>query len=180
MRIQNKQPSTFYTKASPLYVADDKGRIFYCHENGARDLTFNLPVGNYTTNQNVERKPNFEPYPVLVLPAKEQIFDSRNFGIKIDYNPHKGTFRPSQELIILDKDVVKYPYKPYRYFVLAHEKGHSYFSDESKCDWYALNWCLQNGFNPLQIQSSYKRLLKNHPDRIEFLNDKLTQLNYVR
>ncbi len=156
-------------------VFDEKGNPFYWHTNKERSITFNLPIGKYSTENKLIKQPKFIPYGNEKYP----IFPNDGFikALKVycEPNPNKASISLEKRIIVVDPKYYNSSYKPLQVFTLRHEVYHYFFhckSDkerqnkfihqhyEKECDNAAKAWMLANGYNPTQISLAIKLLLK--------------------
>ncbi len=172
-RIYCDEPKTYFC-SEPVNILDEDKNIFYIHPNKEQSITFNLPIGFYFTNNNLEEK-HYQPYgkkPNVKFP-----FDLDEMKVLIASNKHTATIRPFEKTITVDPNTANIKYKPALAFLLRHEvyhlviggsrfdgKGNIIFDAEKACDDYAKKDMLYCGYNPTQITIA-KELLLTSPER---------------
>lgn len=198
MYLNITKPSSFFTSDRGVVVRDIDGNIFYSHPNRQRKLCFNLPVGEYSTMNNVKQV-GFKPY----VPFKNHFKDDeiKKYKVVVSPNPHKASIIPHKRRIIVS-DKVRYKdgsaldigeYKPCITFLMCHEKAHRIvggnvvdpvtkrvvFDAEQACDNIAENYMLSHGFNPSQVRLA-KQLILSTPGRRECSQYDAKKLNFRR
>lgn len=138
--------------AHPVLIYDHRGNIFY-NSNWAGNFRgyFNLPVGQYYTNNNVKYLKEPIATPIIHLPRKERNKPlPKSIKIQFGNNPAKATIYHKQNRILFDK---KYLEKPLYeiWFIFYHELGHKLYQTEWKADLYATKRMFKAGFNESQI-----------------------------
>lgn len=172
-------------------ILDDKGDPFYWHTNKLRSITFNLPPGKYSTENNITKLPNFQPYGSGKYPGiRNAAFQAFLKSLKIycRENPNKASISLQQRIIIVDPKFYNSPYKPLQVFTLGHEIFHYFFHTKEKwqkanrfihqhvekqCDEASAHWMLANGYNPTQVSLAVKLLLKGQ-ERKDCIQEKTT------
>ena len=198
MILDIKKPSSFFTTDKKVFVYDDRGNIFYMHPNRTRKLTFNLPVGKYSTNNTIKQV-GFIPY----VPFVEHFSDPaiHEYRVYEAPNKHKASIIPHKKTIIVS-DKVRYndgssfdigEYKPCDTFLMCHEKAHRkvggnrynritgeiIFDAEQACDNIAENYMLSHGFNPSQVKLA-KQLILSSAKRRNCSQYNSKQMNFRR
>lgn len=197
MNLVLKKLSSFNSSDSPIKILDEKGNIFYIHPNRERKISFNLPAGNYSTENNL-KEVAYTPYVRSLYP---NLFE-RIKGYKIfrGHNPNKATITPMLKKIkIANKVNFKdgsqldiNEFKPCLIYLLGHEAAHTIagsnkynadgtilFDAEQACDNISENWMLANGYNPTQIKLC-KQLLLSSPERQKHCQYNSKQMNFRR
>lgn len=197
MLLNITEPSSFYSTDSPIHIFDELGNMFYVHPNRQRKITFNLPIGEYKTENNL-KKVGFVPYV-----KNNHNFDFKKvIGLRLirKKNKNKATITPYKKEIVMDKKV-RYKdgtsfnideYQPCKTFLIGHEIAHlkvggnQYnfdgtikFDAEKKCDEISETMMLSNGYNPSQIRIC-KQLLLSSPHRMECSQYYPTKNNFRR
>jgi len=180
---------TLYSNDTPIKIYDSRKKLFYFHPNKEKNICFNLPKGEFFT-ENLFRQQPFKPYEIYQMPNFS--VDISKFNLIEGKNPHKATITPSQKKILIDSSIINHEYSPCLTFVLLHEiyhtvvggnkkdaNGNIIFNAEASCDNFAKNWMLSHGYNPSQIKV-VKELILSDNHRKECLHDSLTQQNFRR
>lgn len=137
---------------SPVLIFEQKRkRPFYFHkgnENGR--FYFNLPKGNYFTENRIEKLNVPVPVQLPELPPFEKNKPLPK-KVKVNFleNPNKASILVDKHKMYVDPKILKLPL-PAIHFVLFHEIGHYYYQDEKNCDLFAVREMLKMGFNPSQ------------------------------
>lgn len=197
MLLNIKKPTSFFSSDSPIKILDEKGNIFYIHPNKENSISFNLPIGNFST-ENTLREIGFKPY----VPFENHFTfnPAKGFKVKKIFNKNKATIIPSKKRIRIS-DKIKYKdgselniseYKPCNEYLLHHELAHRVyggnvyspdkkiiFDAEQACDNSAENFMLSHGYNPSQI-SLCKQLLLSNPKRKMCSQYDAKKLNFRR
>lgn len=188
MYISAKKPSTFYSSDPNIMILDDQGNPFYWHTNKQRSITFNLPVGEYTTDNRIALLPKFEPYGNKKYPIFRNTTFLRDLKLFRRENPNKASISLEHRIIIVDPKFYDSPYKPLKTFTLCHEVFHYFFHAKNKrekknrhihqhiekqCDEAAAHFMLANGWNPTQVSLAVKMLLQGE-ERKECIREKTT------
>lgn len=134
-------------------IYDSRGNLYFFRylDETKRDINVNIAhAGTYTTNGNayITVKNFQEPALNFDLPEREKSYFRGKFNYR--YNPDlKGT--PARHffkkgLIEIGPLFYVLPF-PVRVFILCHEIGHCFYSDEKKADMFACFLFLKNGYN---------------------------------
>lgn len=131
-------------------VYSENGDIFYNHFT--KDGTYNLPKGVHYIDADYIEITEPKKYQIKPLP-KRQRFINKPKSIKIvsGNNPNKCSINKELGLIIYDRDFFSGINEIQKLFILSHELGHYYYSDEHLADLYAAHAMLKMGYNPSQI-----------------------------
>ena len=141
-------------------------KTLYFQDNPAGvEMTFNVPAGKWTTQNKLRKlkKPLVYICPPLAEPELHR--ERKPFKFRVENNPNKVTisfaFKNFAD-IKCDPEIWAQSIPAFT-FVMMHEHGHyyyggkdkdkdptGYYASETKCDIYACNKMLQNGFNPSQ------------------------------
>jgi hypothetical protein len=119
---------------SPVLIFEKKrNKLFYYHRGNLKGrFFFNLPKGEYFTNNRIEKC--IEPIPVElpILPPPEKNKQLPN-KVKVQFleNPNKASILVDKHKIFVDHKIMKLSL-PSIIFVLFHEIGHYYYIDEKK------------------------------------------------
>lgn len=164
-RISVKNISGFLCYEPKIRVYK-QGKPFYFKDNLRGGVAeFNLPPGNYETDNNILPRVR----PVIFLPEKlpppeRNIPRPKKFKVIICKNPNKCTIELPTGRIFLDKKFSQGNEVQVK-FILAHELGHYLYKSEHLCDLYANNMLLKMGYNPSQLVKTQNKTLSNraHP-----------------
>ena len=140
----------FQTSESPLFIYDERGIIFYRRfKQGVK--RFNLPIGTYSTLNNLVVLPTPVKYLVTPLPTsqKEIRMDKLQINLIPDYE-QKANINVGDGIININSGFFRLP-KPIARKVFFHEIGHHLYYSEHLCDKFADLCMLKMGFNPSQL-----------------------------
>lgn len=164
-------PCTFFSTENNIIILDDKKNLFYFHPNNEMNITFNLPIGKYFTENSLQQK-LFTPYEEFKKP--ERYISPKEFKIIVKKNPNKATISLRNRTITIDPKIANHKYRPCLQFILGHEiyhttvggnlydtKGNLIFNAEAACDDFSKNYMLSHGFNPSQIKIACNLLLND-------------------
>lgn len=136
MVITLNSPASFSGSGNPIVIKDSKGQPFYVWKAG----NFNLPVGSFTTNSNVQKLSTFvtsSPIPQDVPIEKNGMkhIDARSQeGVYLQFNPgNKASFYPDFNVAVYDEEITRHWFMPLPIFVMCHEDGHHYFKQPKEC-----------------------------------------------
>ncbi len=176
--------SGFVCYESPLIIYDSNGLPFYYRENIKKNQKFNLPEGNYSTQNFLVKlsKPVFYKLPKL-KPRYVFIKYPDNFTEIYEPNPNKCTVDLDKATITYDTEYLDET-RVIKAFIKFHELGHYRYSghgqiSERECDDFASWAMLQAGYNPSQVRyaSEYSlgndHLAKKRKDRNKKLLNKI-------
>lgn len=140
-----------------VYDLEDAQRLFYSRTftNGGR---FNLPRGKWLIFGNV-RGCKMHTFERPNLPRAERNMKMQCSRIVVTPNPNKASTNPRTGLIVIDPKISKSK-RAELMFILCHEKGHTYYKTEWKCDCFSASKMLDMGFNPSQIAKAALSTLK--------------------
>jgi len=160
-----------------ISIVDELGKPFYYIRNGeGKRITFNLPKGEYYTENELNPLPKPLTYKPAALPSNEKFLVSVPECLTIiqQPNPHKASTDAKRGLIISDPSITEKP-KPINVFIWLHEVGHTAYYTEWKCDVFAAYMMLTRyGYNPSQCCYS-----SHHSLRAESEPRKLKLFDYL-
>lgn len=135
----------------------NNGELFYIYNNKKNKcVKFNLPVGVYFTENNLNELKKPVNYKKIILPPKERdLKKPENINVNYVDNPNKCTIFLSSGEIFLDNSFKNFP-SFVRLYVLFHEIGHYHYNTEKFCDLFAAKNMLERGYNPSQIYFASK------------------------
>lgn len=153
MKIFSVDKKTGYcSHNSPVFIYEKKrNKLFYYHHGNKKGrFFFNLPKGEYFTNNNIEKliEPVTVELPILPPAEKSKTLPSK---VKVQFleNPNKASILVDKHKVFVDPKILKLSL-PSIIFVLFHEIGHYYYKTEEYCDLFAVREMLKRGFNPSQ------------------------------
>lgn len=134
-------------------VYNSKGEIYFFRDLTENNRTIKVNIKHadiYTTNADAFYSvgPFEETFVKTDIPDFEKFYYSGKF--KFRFNPNlKGT--PARHfykknIIETGPNFYKFPF-PIRVFILCHEVGHCFYSDEMKADTFACLLYIKNGYN---------------------------------
>lgn len=145
------------------------GVLFYVAEGGK---VFTLPKGKYESEKplQIERelKRSFNPYR-----REWQREVAKPIKIHRVFNPHKASVFFDSGNIYLDTTLYDQPHDVVKKFVLYHELAHEHYKSEHKCDHFAKEMLLCEGYNPSQIDAAVKATGLNKKDRLKCISNDL-------
>lgn len=176
LKITISKPSTiFLTAAAPGAVKIYCNGKLYAEKPATKNFKFNLPYENtyIFDGPRLEIK-NITPLQKVIktieLPTPDR---NKEFGVKeILYNNESTSparIFTNEQIICVNKKFFDYPIEV-RMFILLHEVGHFFYTEEWKCDTFAAFHFLDMGFNPSQAFESLAGVLhqgKRNDERIE-------------
>lgn len=152
-----------------LIIDSNDGIPFYFRPNENQNQKFNLPVGDYETQNKIYKlkKPIFYSLPKMKTRYNFQKYPTK-LKIFFGYNPNKCTVDLDNHTILFDESFRNEP----RFvidFIKFHELGHFRYSgkglqSEKDCDNFACLCMLIVGYNPSQIRTANEISLGNHLD----------------
>ena len=171
-------------------------KTLYFQDNPAGvEMTFNVPAGKWTTNNKLRKlkKPLVYICPPIAEPELHR--ERKPFKFRVESNPNKVTISFAYKNfadIKCDPEIWAQSI-PAFVFVMMHEHGHyyyggkdkdlnpkGYYASETKCDIYACNKMLQNGFNPSQCIWGINLCLSDAGPAKERKSNVLEWVNKVR
>ena len=174
---------TVFFSLKPVVIYDYRGIIFY-DSSFVKKFSgfFSLPRGKYKTDSEfVEKNIKFnDPSKIKLPPFERNYFHNWDeFKINFSTNPNKCTISHKDKTITYDKSFCSKPLF-ILYFILAHEMGHNYYTDEINADRFAVKKMLEWGFNLSQIGMSPLLALseKNEERRIKVIDTLINDIHY--
>ena len=169
-RCIDKQPVRIYESK--------RGKIFYFHTGNPKgEFYFNLPKGKYFSANQLEVLKNPIPVNLPKLPAPEKN-NTLPKKVKVYFleNPHKASIITANNEIKVDPKILNLTL-PTIVFIMFHELGHYFYSDEKKCDLFAAVQMIKRGFNPSQCGIAIDNALSSKSfDRKYCLINKMRKL----
>jgi hypothetical protein len=148
------------------------GSIFYgLRKEG--EILFNLPIGEYTSEWNIE------PLPVAVKVKMPTRRKRERFNLKVPSkvkvqfgeNPNKATITLEKGEILIDTSF-KHMSELVKKFIMYHEIGHYFYKTEEFCDEYAQERLLADGYNLSQVYQATTKSLNPANIRNHFCEEK--------
>jgi hypothetical protein len=142
-------------------------------------MQFNLPKGNYITDNNLQVLSSPVKYSVPSLPSPEKnIQPPADIEIVWMDNPNKCSILLNTGLIVCSP-YIKSKSRAEQMFIIYHELGHYLYSTEKYCDLYATKRMIEEGFNPSQCVFSVNGCL-THDKSIERKDNVLNFAKKIR
>lgn len=149
-----------------IKVIDRAGNTIYLFDNedGER-ITFNLPEGNWLTDNEIYRLKKPLTYISPELPKPDKNIPIRKLHFIVKKNPNKCSIDVRTGRVIIDYSIDEKEY-PFKAYILYHECGHFLYKggpweQEAKCDIFAAKHMLEDGFNFSQITYAQELCLGN-------------------
>lgn len=170
------KPSGFYCEDKTFTIYDVNGFMFYSRKSKERGTHFNLPAGKFTTDSPNIVPRSFRIYRTPALPSKERNLPTPS---KVEFKIYDT---PNKCIVVREKGIWLIVMSPSlangqrisKDLAIAHEFGHKYYgganpvtdfdkyiASEMKCDHYAIDYLLRNGYNPSQLNNAEKLTLSN-------------------
>lgn len=163
----------FSTTDKKIRIFDVNGKPFYFFDRTKGEKTcFNMPKGEFTTDNNLTELKNPVTYKIKKLPTIERRRKlPEHFKFIGTKNPNKCSVFLNKGIIIFDKEFIKKQIKPSLVFIGLHELGHFFYENESKCDHFATYQMLKLGYNPSQCTIATNTTLngKHSKDRKNYI-----------
>ena len=159
-----------------IYTPDGKPCYIVDNYKGRHD--FNLPIGQYYTDNNLQRLPAPVNFKVPEMP-KPNRHEKIPGTLKVFYrdNPHTASINCKKGILIFDHKIKDLP-KFQQDFIKFHEIAHQYYGGynihtqpeeyiqaEINCDTFAAICMIAKGYNPTQSFLTVKHSL-NLPERV--------------
>lgn len=139
---------------------------FYVHRANKLPCYFNLPPGQYVTNNKLVQQSQPRKYKLPELPPRQRegaIPERITWAYGI--NPNKASIFREKGISILDKSLA-FVTRPQRVAIKLHELAHYFYKSEEYCDRWATRMMLRMGFNPSQAFRAVQKTLSNNPDSL--------------
>lgn len=178
MNFTTTAPQTIIFAAPSKGVANIyfNGKLFAVKPFEGGQFKYNLPdAGKYFIKASQGLKiVKIGPLQIveknIALPIADR---NKTEGIKNVYFDNESNsparIQTDKQIILVNKQFFNYPIEV-RIFILLHEVGHFYYSEEWACDTYAAHHFLKMGYNPSQAFESLAGILhpnQRNDDRIE-------------
>lgn len=190
--VVNK-PSTIYVQFAEnmprfFLVSNAQEDYYFRYLDGKTPrIKFNIPdPGQYETNVpvNVVKIVPIEiPDHGAVLPPANR---DRWKDVTMVYNPDFDKITSTPIRIFTEPGIIEYGdrfksfIKPIQTFLVLHEKGHFFYSDEDKCDFYALVNFVRMGYNQSTGLYSLSHILHRSPQKVQRLKSLLNNIQKIR
>lgn len=163
--LSNTKPKSYHSE-EPVIIHDVNNHLFYFHPNKEKSIYFNLPSGNFFSENSIYETFNFLPYETgkAFLPK-----NFREYNVIFGKNENKASIFFAEKKILIDNKIKNIGYKPLLTFIILHELSHllpkakklSGIEKEKFCDLNAIRIMLKIGYNPTQISFCAKISLEN-------------------
>lgn len=144
-------PGCFVNQSYRINRIYKDGLLFYVARPASR---FTLPRGNYKSDFEIKLLfvINYRPK----LPKREHLVTADYYQVHRLPNKHKASIFLKTGDIVIDEQFCDCPHEVIQKAILYHELGHRYYKSEKKCDRYAKERLLAEGYNPSQISAAFK------------------------
>lgn len=180
MRLVVNKPATVYIRflidmpvLFQLYDAGGNLYFFRYLDGKTPRIKFNVvDPGDYTSPTPFEAYKSTSLVTPFLLPALPKADRDRWKPVTVRYN---SALTDTPAAIYTDTGLIEtgpnfYTYPaPIRLFLLLHEVGHLFYSDEDNCDLYALVNYLRMGYNRSMAYYALANILRRTPANIERL-----------
>jgi hypothetical protein len=181
MRFFVNKKSGFISKDKNIVINDINGNIFYFKlNNEGKIIYFNLPEGEYTTNNNLQKVTEPRKFKIKILPSPNRPKKlPKEFKIFFTENPNKCSVDNVNHIIYFDNSFKDAPQFVMDYIKL-HELGHYFYSgqgqlSEKNCDQFAYNEMIKLGYNPSQVVAAINYSLSDRKEAVKRKNNLYTQ-----
>lgn len=177
IRINISKPKTIYFEcAQPCALKVYCNGLLYAEKPlNKGPFKFNLPIENtYIFDAGsiklIDVKPLKKVQKTIELPTPDR--NKTEFIRDIFYDNDRtspASINTDEKIILVNKKFFSYPIEV-RMFILLHEVGHFFYTEEYKCDTFAAYHFLDIGFNPSQAFESLAGVLhenKRNDHRID-------------
>lgn len=181
MRFFVDQKSGFLTNDKNIVINDELGNIFYFKlNNEGKWIYFNLPEGEYTTNNNILKAKAPREFKLKQLPKPNRPKKlPENFRVVFTENPNKCSVDNVNHVIYFDnsfKDAPKFVMD----YIKLHELGHYFYSgqgqlSEKNCDHFSFNEMIKLGYNPSQVIAGINYSLSDRKEAVKRKNNLYTK-----
>jgi hypothetical protein len=170
-------------------LLEESGKTYYFRylDGKTMRIKFNVPdAGNYKTNVPIKvvkiasiEIP--EKYPELPPAVRDRWKDVKEW-----YNPELDAIASTPIRIYTDSGVVEYGNKflsypkPIQVFLMQHEKGHFFYTNEEHCDMFALLNYIRMGYNQSNAYYALSHILQRHPANVERLKTLFNNIQKLR
>lgn len=173
--ISVEKISGFACKEPVIRIYSDTEKIWYLYHTKGIKTRFNLPKGNFFTENNLEKLESPVQFRLPVLPRKNfNPVSLPEFKVMFTENPNKCSVNVKTGQVFFDNSFRNYP-EFILQFILFHEAGHLFYrgeghKSERNCDLFAAYHLLKRGMNPSQIRLAQGVTLKDEYRKQHLLN----------
>jgi hypothetical protein len=171
--VENK--TGFCSRDLQVNIYDSTGKPFYHKKNVKGVLFFNLPQGEYETENKLFYLKKPITYSVPKAPKPEKNISFRDLKVNLlseEQIGGKARIDTIEGQMDLSEKIFMYP-KPIWRKIFFHELGHHLYYTEKYCDHFADLCLLKMGYNPSQLfsgtvcslkpkESNLDRIIYNH------------------
>ena len=154
----------------PLLIYKKGGAVYHCQKskNGFTGVKFPRS-GIYSSNcKIVERGKDIKVKNLPDLPKKDRNFDPERFHIVFNPDLKNTPARIFYEISRCEVGPTFYAYPiQWQQFILLHEKGHLFYSQEMDADLYAVREFMKQGFNYSQAAYAMQNVLRHNKENIQ-------------
>jgi hypothetical protein len=192
VQLNVNNPTTFYIRFTAempklFLLLDRNSEVYYFRylDGKTPRIKFNVPdKGAYISNVPFEVVRTCGIEIPKTFPRLPDANRDRWKPIKLVYNPEMKTTTPVR--IFTDSGVVEYGprfmsfIKPVQTFLIEHEKGHFFYSNEEDCDLYALVNFLRMGYNQSTAYYTLRNVLSRTDENIKRLKIIFSNIQKIR
>lgn len=191
-RLVLNKKTGFATKDVKIEIYTPDGKPCYIVNNYKGLHEFNLPKGEYLTDNNLMKLYSPVIFDIPKMPTPNRHVPIPKTGLKIFYrnNPNKASINCKAGILIFDHAIRELP-KFQQDFIKFHEIAHQYYGGynyktqpkeymqaEINCDTFAAICMLLKGYNPTQSYLTVKHSL-SLPERIAASNNFNRKIKYA-
>jgi hypothetical protein len=181
MKFRVKRKTGFVTNDRTVKILDRDGLPFYYMENVGPNFKFNLPPGEFFTDNKLTEL--MVPVTYTMPPLKRRynfMLAPKRFRYIYANNPNKCSVDLLRGLVIFDKSFEGFP-RFVKAYIKYHELGHYRYSgkgqvSEKDCDDFSFNCMIKAGYNPAQVVTASEYTLENN---LTGLDRKNNTFNYA-
>lgn len=169
MNFSVKEKTGFVCAEKVLSIFDKNGLPFYERKNNSTLMKFNLPKGNYFSENVIYKLEKPVVYLVPPVPHPEKNVEMRD--LKIEVLPEqmiggKARIDTLTGSVQLSEEIFSLP-RPVWQKIFFHEIGHHLYYTEKYCDHFADLCLLKLGYNPLQLYKGSVCSLRHNRENVE-------------
>jgi hypothetical protein len=174
MTFEISEPSTVnFATNTNLQVFFKSGLPYHVEATDHKNKDVKFPVaGIYFTKNSVNKITPGIKYPKkIAMPKQDRYFNKFNFHVVVNKDLDNTPARIFYETgrCEVSPKFLKMPFQ-FQKFILEHEKGHFYYSDEFSADVYALNSFMQQGYNFSQAYYALSNILTPNKMNLQRIN----------
>jgi hypothetical protein len=167
MKFRVKRKTGILTNDQNVCIFDRDGLPFYNMQNVGPKFTFNLPRGEYYSNNNLIELSKPLNYTMPELKRRYNFMVApRKFRYVYANNPNKCSVDLLRGLVIFDHSFKDFP-RFIKAYIKYHELGHYRYSgkgqvSEKDCDDFSFICMIKAGYNPAQVVTASEYTLENN------------------